>query len=250
MRNLAEKDLRSIALSSAVETEFRKAQFSEALDNVTAAAAPDEIRALFNALSTKSFYSNLLVDALALEKLALSLTATKDLRPTEAKAVVGALVAARAFDRAKRFQSAVYPTSPGTLPKAIDLVDAGSARTLWFIAPSSRTIERKLVPELRGAQLIVVASTQCQLSIRAMTTIAADTALSAAVPTSTLCIVPPDRSLAFTALQQWNRSHDLLRLALVNKKDEWPFIDSWETPEFYFLKDGEGRWQQRAKIVE
>lgn len=238
IRKLVEKDLNSIEFSSAVETEFRTARFSEALGSVTADSAPSEIRPLFNALSMKSFYSLLLVDALALEKLAMLLKAKKDLRPTEAKAVFGALLGARAFERAKLFQNAVNPTAAETLPKTIDLLDAGSARTLWLIDQSNRVIERKLVPEFRGAQLIVVASTQCQFSVRAMTAIAADTALSAAVPTSTLWIVPPERSLPFTALQRWNQSHDLLQFALVNKKDEWPFIDSWDTPEFHFLKDG------------
>ena len=52
----------------------------------------------------------------------------------------------------------------------------------------------------------------------------------------TYWIVPPERSLIFTKLQTWNSDHQGWQFALATAKHEWPFIDFWDTPEFYFLK--------------
>ena len=238
VRGLRAKQLNSIELASAVENEFRKNSLLQAIDRVSTATSLLDLRALFDALNTKAFYSDSRVNAFALEKFALLLKERADLRASEAKAVFGALVAARDFDRAKYFQKLTNVATPEPLPQTIDATIGKPATTLWFVNASKRVLERKSIPELHGVQLVVVASLDCQYSVRALNTVTSNDALMRSLPPVAYWIVPPERSLIFSKLQAWNSDHKLLQFALANAKDEWPFIDSWDTPEFYFLRDG------------
>lgn len=235
---LREKHLNSIDLANAVENEFRKSQLHLAIDQIDRETLLPEIRALFDAFNARAFYTDSMVDALAFEKLALLLKARTDLRPSEAKAVFGALVSVRAFDRARRFQNLANVSTLEPLPQTIDAAIDGTATTLWFVDKLKRVLERKLIPELRGVQLVVVASLDCQFSVRALNAVTENEALMQSLPPVTYWIIPPERALNFAKIQKWNFDHDLLQFALANKKEEWQFLDSWETPEFYFVKDG------------
>jgi len=44
--------------------------------------------------------------------------------------------------------------------------------------------------------------------------------------------------LYLPVLQRWNREHRDYPVALVVRQTEWTFVDYWNTPTFYFLKDG------------
>jgi len=50
---------------------------------------------------------------------------------------------------------------------------------------------------------------------------------------------------ADTALIRWNREHPLTAIASAYRENEWPLIDTWEMPTFYFLKAG----VLQAKVV-
>ncbi len=238
VRGLRAKQLSSIELASAVENEFRKNSLLQAIDRVNTATSLLDLRALFDALNTKAFYSDSMVNALTLEKLALILKERADLRPSEAKAVFGALVAARDFDRAEYFQKLTNVATPEPLPQTIDATIGKPVTTLWFVDPSKRVLERKSIPELRGVHLVVVASFDCQYSVQALKAVTSNDALMRSLPSVAYWMVPPERSLIFSKIQAWNSDHQFLQFALANTKDEWPFIDSWDTPEFYFLRDG------------
>jgi hypothetical protein len=38
--------------------------------------------------------------------------------------------------------------------------------------------------------------------------------------------------------QRWNHEHPAMQHTIAYRNDEWPMIDWWGTPTFYFIKDG------------
>lgn len=238
VQTLITQKLSSVALARAIEREFEKYQF---VDPSIASLNPfgvSDLRALFDALNTKSFYAESTHNAHALERAALALARRTELRPSDVKAVYGAFVAARLFDDATRFKDRTNFSPSESLPLTLNNTKASLTTTLWFADKTARILERRTIPELSGIQLVVVVSPQCQFSTLAMKTIGLNAKLAALLQPLTYWIVPPDRSLDFSKIQRWNVVHNLLPFTLVHKKEDWAFVDSWETPEFYFLKDG------------
>lgn len=46
-------------------------------------------------------------------------------------------------------------------------------------------------------------------------------------------------------IQRWNREHPIASTRLTVQREEWPMIDTWHTPTFYVLENGE-----RAEKIE
>lgn len=49
---------------------------------------------------------------------------------------------------------------------------------------------------------------------------------------------PPDESTPFLTVAQWNRVHPNEQMQFAYRREDWPMVDRWETPVFYFFKDG------------
>jgi hypothetical protein len=86
--------------------------------------------------------------------------------------------------------------------------------------------------------VVVVAHPLCHFSQNAISAIAADPELSAGLKQA-IWLAPPDGNLRLDVFRNWNRIHPLQRMAIAYTKTEWPSIDSWETPTFYFFRKGE-----------
>ena len=52
-------------------------------------------------------------------------------------------------------------------------------------------------------------------------------------------IAPADRRLQLDVLRAWNQDHPLTQFAIAWRRDEWPQIDHWATPTFYFFARGD-----------
>ena len=66
--------------------------------------------------------------------------------------------------------------------------------------------------------------------------------------------------LDYDVLEAWNTAHTDQSIVLARHKADWPMIDSWETPSFYLLHDGqevaqfsgwprEGNWSQLHALL-
>jgi len=50
--------------------------------------------------------------------------------------------------------------------------------------------------------------------------------------------VPPMRQLHVDRVALWNKLHPTQVMALAYKTKNWPIIDDWSTPIFYFVRNG------------
>jgi hypothetical protein len=111
------------------------------------------------------------------------------------------------------------------------------------VDPNARVLLRRSV-DLQPAQVVVVSHPQCHFSHNAMRDIEADPVLREAFLKHAKWLAPQHDNLEFDAIQRWNREHPEMEHAIAYRDDEWPMIDSWGTPTFYFFKDG----AVRAKV--
>jgi hypothetical protein len=51
-------------------------------------------------------------------------------------------------------------------------------------------------------------------------------------------MAPQVSAFDWDVFEQWNREHPGQETTLAFRHDEWPMIDWWGTPTFYFFKSG------------
>lgn len=93
------------------------------------------------------------------------------------------------------------------------------------------------------AQVVVVAG--CHFSKDAAEAIETDAVLRPLFSRNTVWITPAGENPADPELARWNLEHPLAAMSTVYRASEWPVIDTWNMPTFYFLRDG----RVAAKIV-
>ena len=160
--------------------------------------------------------------------------------PSHFSYMQGVYVQMRMLDEAGRFH-AQHP-SMGLAPIPAVRVPAplpSGAPTAMTVSPDGRALVRHPVDLSGPARIVVVAHPRCHFSRNAMLAIEADPVLSQVFRESAMWLMPPDFRLEVDAVHRWNEAHPLTRLMLAYKVDEWPQLDYWGTPTFYFFQEGE-----------
>jgi hypothetical protein len=128
---------------------------------------------------------------------------------------------------------------PPPVMRSVSRIHKGQP-SLWIAMPGSR--KRELVRlrfNFRGpAQVIVLASTACDLSANAARDIEADPLLRDLFRDYAQWVAPADEVAAFDAVQAWNRAHPSLRLGIAYDDAALPMVERFEAPTFYFLDHG------------
>jgi hypothetical protein len=97
---------------------------------------------------------------------------------------------------------------------------------------------RRNVDLQRPAQVVIVSHPLCHFSQAAVQDIQADPVLDKVFREHAKWLVPQDAHLYFDIMQRWNREHPGREVTMTVRREEWPMIDSWSTPTFYFLENG------------
>jgi hypothetical protein len=148
------------------------------------------------------------------------------------------LVAVRDFAGARRL-AAKYPAGEFEVLPAVR-IDREPAKgpSVWVPGDDPHEVVQRRVDVAAGPRIVVVSHPSCHFSRNAMSAIAADDTLGPLFRSHATWIAPQSGTLNLPALQRWNREHRDFAVALVVRQTEWTFVDYWNTPTFYFLKDG------------
>lgn len=122
------------------------------------------------------------------------------------------------------------------LREAADLV--ADQPTEWAVDADKRELLRRSVDLHQPAMVVIVSHPLCHFSQDAMRDIQNDPLLREVLGAHARWLAPPDGRINFDIVQQWNREHPGWNTTLTFRRDEWPMIDSWNTPTFYFFKNG------------
>ena len=107
-----------------------------------------------------------------------------------------------------------------------------------LVRDGGKKLERKSIDLGKGGTIVVVASPLCHFCQRAIRSIEGDAVLRPLFREHALWMVPPDESTSISTVATWNRLHPNEEMEFAYRRDEWPMVERWETPVFYFFKDG------------
>lgn len=158
----------------------------------------------------------------------------------------GLYIQMRMLDEAKRLsdQDPSWGMDPVPEFRVADTLPAGWPTEL-VVSQERHELVRRSVDVTAPAQIVVIAHPSCHFSSDAMLAIEQDPVLADVFRNHAKWLAPVDFSFDFDVIRDWNTQHPRTEIALAFNPNEWPMLDSWATPTFYFLKHG----KLLAKVV-
>lgn len=204
------------------------------------AVSDSDLHLLFRAASIAMFGTNDPKYFDAMDRPLAELRARELASKDDYRMMHGALVLARDFERADALAQTHPAMELAATPPIIDRVPAEhSGPTEWAVSPDQYQLVHQAVDLDVPAKVIVVAHPDCGFSRGAMEAVESDPVLGPLFAEHAHWLAPQAHRLDVERLQLWNREHPSIEMTLAVDAREWPAIDEWATPIFYFFKDGE-----------
>jgi hypothetical protein len=153
--------------------------------------------------------------------------------------MAGAYIASRHWQQARALREAFPSATMASVPSVIDTVQGQIAApgSVLSIGPTAGAVTRVAEDITQGPVIVAISHPLCHFSRAAYSSLASDPAL-APVKAHVRWIAPVDRDLNLDVLQRWNAEHPDAVMTIAYSRSQWPQLENWGTPTFYFLKDG------------
>jgi len=197
------------------------------------------LTSLFDAANTATFYSFSPEAARGMMAIASELQDRNELSDKQAKQVFEALFSARLVLEARQWREKYGHFFSQPMPEFVD--PPGRKKNLpteWVVEEARNVVERRAIDISSGSSVIVAAHPLCHFSQNAIAQIMADPILRKRLEGHVKWLVPQHRNDDLQLVRDWNRDHPDALMSFAYKFSEWPEIDSWDTPTFYFFRDG------------
>lgn len=164
------------------------------------------------------------------------------------------LLSARLTEEAAQVHAARHGDQLGDLPTFAPEPQIGAGTpSIWRVDAAEGALRREAV-DLRGTRLVIVAHPNCGFSQRAVSAMTADASLRQ-LARAALWIAPGSGPFAWDNVRDWNSAHPDAALAYAWRERDWPMIEDWATPAFYFLRDGKVEqhiqgWPEEGRSAE
>ena len=235
--NVVRSDPSTHIVASKIHARYRTLFSSYQTRAALATVGPNDVALLFRAAGADFLYS---VSSASLGDMQLDLAELHRrgiARKSDDEKVYAALVENRLFEKARAFAKVHRLASVEVVPHLVD--NAGRKRpTTLLVSDGGKKLVRTAVDIMSGRLIVVISSPLCHFSQRAIRSIESDALLRPLIRNHSLWIVPPDQSTPFATVATWNQLHPHEQMAYVYRRDEWPMVERWETPVFYFLRSG------------
>jgi len=197
------------------------------------------LQAYFRAAELAQFYAHRDQDLGAMEAALAELARRKQASPEDLEGMFGAYLSMRAFDEANRFAAAHALQTPEAVPVVANRLPPGFVGAT-LLQPGTRGNEaaRVAFAPSTDAYIVAVSHPMCRFTRKAIAAIEADAGLRAIFRDKAHWIAPVDRRLYLDVLRSWNQDHPLTQFSVAWARDDWPGIDHWGTPTFYFFARG------------
>ncbi|NOT88995.1 MAG: hypothetical protein HOP03_12545 [Lysobacter sp.] len=221
----------------AIERRFT-AYFSGSYAKDTLAHMDDnDLKDLFRAAQLHAFHSP---DPRALDDLR---AAYLELTARGAKVRFHALSLHRAFLWHRRFEDAAALDAEADLEmpsfEARRLPpEDNSLQSIWMVDKDGLGIDQHSLGIDELPHIVMITQPHCGFSQRAMAAIARNPDAAALFGRDALILIPPKINFDIAAVHRWNTAQPKLPMVFANRENEWPEFTHWETPVFYFLRDG------------
>jgi len=205
----------------------------------------DDLEALFRATNVVIFYSMRVEDLDRLKNIYRELDSRGLSNENLQSDVYEAHISMRAFSDAANFRAQWGRDNLEPVPIVLQQMDETKAGPTALEIENDQVLRQHSLSLERGPIIIVISHPLCHFSRNAVHAIEAHTEASDVILSNAVWLAPVDRRLYIDVLRIWNQEHPEAKVQIAYKRDEWPMIDSWSTPTFYFLEDG----TLKAKVV-
>ncbi|MEX1829015.1 hypothetical protein [Luteibacter sp. CQ10] len=146
-------------------------------------------------------------------------------------------MAARLFDKANKLREQHPDLHLEVAPLIVAGPRDGEARPNKLgISTDGNTLLYTPI-DTKGKAIVVIAHPLCHFSMKAIRDISARSDLSH-VFKEAIWLAPPGSSLDMKQVQGWNKSYPAATMGFMYRREDWPMLDAWATPTFYFLNNG------------
>jgi hypothetical protein len=165
--------------------------------------------------------------------------------PEESQRMFGLWVQWRRFDDARALAARHPGLDVESLPADLGAVPVSSKpAVLDYDAPPTSITVRSIALD-RGPRIVVLSHPLCGPSERAKQDIEADQLLSKHFVAHSTWVAQPEGRLLAEIFAEKNAAHPNLPIRPMTHRADWPTVDEYRTPVFYFLQDG----VVQAKVV-
>lgn len=203
------------------------------------AVSTKSLDSLFRAASEAAFYTFSEEIVRDMVTIASELWQRQALSDTQATEVFKALFSVRMFAEATAWRQQHIGSFSGQMPKIMEPSRMPEAiPSELVVSASGQLLERRPVDFAKGSQVIVAAHPLCHFTQNAIAQIMADPILSNRLKDHVRWLVPQHRNYDIDVVRKWNDDHPKTPMTIAYKASEWASIDAWDTPTFYFFRDG------------
>lgn len=221
--------------AAAIARSYRRLFANEAARTEANRSAKD-LSLGFRAASQAAFYT---LDERYLDDMSQYLAlleAQRQATPAHYTTMYGAFVQTRRLDDAAALYARHGNPEMEPLPPREQTTAADHGPREWTITERGAL---SLQPrQAKATQIIVVAHPSCAFTRRAVADLKAAPGGSAWFFAGAHWLTPQDRRFGIDTLRDWNRQHPDAAMSVVYKEKDWRELDTWNTPTFYFIKDG------------
>lgn len=223
-----------------IEQAYRDAFGGLDLDKATIdRLSTDAVRSLFNASYIRVFYSLKRAQIAPVTSFYAALQEREALTPKDTRRMYRTYISLRDFAHARE----LLQNNPGLgLPALPDIKgkvdDEANEPAVLVVAADGTALTYKPIQVRQGKRVVIVSHPLCHFTRRATRVLASHPDLWQVLTEHAIWIAPQDGRLTMDALVDWNRHIPAARIYLTYRQSDWPMVDKWGTPSFYFLDAG------------
>lgn len=143
----------------------------------------------------------------------------------------------RLFDDAEAFRESHAEFKLAAPPPISPSKPADSGRIVLTPSEDGSVLVRQSI-DLSSNKVVIIGHPHCHFSRNAMADIADDPELADSLQSNAVWLAETFASLTDGAIVEWNRAHPAQKFRYVASESDWPEINYWGTPSFYFFKNG------------
>lgn len=197
----------------------------------------EALRARFDTANVVAFYSHDESISSEIEEMYQILSKLGISNSEDRDAAIGAQIISRRFDRVGKISRLGLTGKAFEIPQ-IDPNGVSDLDRWQILSIKGEILRREVIGVDKGDFVIVVASPLCAFSRAASKAIQNDVMMSRFFSRQGIWLMPPMRRLYLDRVASWNVSNQDQEMVWAYKASNWPVIDNWSTPVFYFIRNG------------
>lgn len=148
------------------------------------------------------------------------------------------LIGARRFEAARNLRAAYLALGLTPPPDIVGSVEPAATERVVFAVSADGSLRRETIDMAGFSGVVVIAAPSCRFAGAAADAILSKPELADYFEQNSFWIAPASLDLSDDRTLAWNNFRPSLQLRFAERSEQWPELNYWGSPSFYFMKDG------------